>query len=236
MTDGLLVLDFDGTVCLGDEPALAYAREVAAAAGDAGAAIVARVIAFLLDGDHRGEPELQRAADGYQAAARLGIAAGLDVDALHEAYRRSRLALHAGDVAVHAPAGIRDLLHRLGPRIATVLVTNAPDGGLHRVLDLLGLDGAFAEVHGDAGKPEGMTPIVTDLMRRHGIDDPSGILSVGDIWRNDLEPVQQIGGHTALVDRWGRGDGRPDHRAATTEALYPVIEAWASSIRRVNPV
>lgn len=235
MTDGALVLDFDGTVCLGDEPMLAYAREVAAVAGASGPSIVVRVIEFLLDGDHRGQADLVRAADGYQATARLGIAAGLDADALHEAYRRSRIALHAGDVSVHAPEGIRDLLERLRPGIVTVLVTNAPDAGLQRVLDLLGLGGAFDEVHGDAGKPDGMTPILTDLMARHGLDDPRRILSVGDIWRNDLEPAQRLGARTALVDRWGRGTGSPDASAPSTEALYPAIEAWAADVRGLNP-
>jgi FMN phosphatase YigB (HAD superfamily) len=235
MTLGVLVLDFDGTVCLGDDPMLAYAREVAVEAGDAGPAIVARVMEFLLDGDHREEPELMRAADGYQAAARLGHAAGLDLDQLNEAYRRSRVALHAGDVPVHAPEGIRELLEGLRPQIATVLVTNAPDEGLHRVLGLLGIDDVFDEVHGDANKPDGMTPILEDLMDRHRLDDPRRMLSVGDIWRNDLEPAQRLGARTALIDRWARGSGTPDHRASSTESLYPAIEEWALSIGRVNP-
>lgn len=227
---GVLVLDFDGTVCLGDEPMLRYAREVAAVSGERGPAIVHRVTEFLLDGDHRGDPELAGAQDGYQVAVRLGWAAGATREQLHEAYRLSRVPLHAGEVAVHAPQGLRELLAELADRIRIVLVTNAPDAGLHRVLDRLGLGDSFHEVHGDAGKPEGMTPILQALLDRHGIaESPRRLLSIGDIWRNDLEPAQLLGARTALVDRWGRGEGRPDARAATLEQLYPFIRDWARS-------
>lgn len=228
--DGVLVLDFDGTVCLGDEPMLRYAHEVARVAGEAGPGIVQRVTEFLLDGDHREEPALARAQDGYQVAARLGWAAGASREDLQQAYQLSRVPLHAGEVAVHAPEGLAELLAELAGRIRIVLVTNAPDAGLHRVLDRLGLGGSFHEVHGDAGKPEGMTPILTGLLQQHGIaDQPQRLLSIGDIWRNDLEPAQALGARTALVDRWGRGGGQPDARAATLEQLYPFIRDWARS-------
>ena len=58
---------------------------------------------------------------------------------------------------------------------------------------------------------------------------PAALLSVGDVWRNDLEPAAAIGAATAFVDRFDRGEGSPTFRGRTLKALLPDIERWWSA-------
>ena len=61
--------------------------------------------------------------------------------------------------------------------------------------------------------------------------DPATLMSVGDIWVNDIAPALELGCATAFIDRSGR-DLRPAHaRGRTMQDLYPAIEAWARSPR-----
>ncbi|MER3394467.1 MAG: hypothetical protein RIA38_05840, partial [Microcella pacifica] len=66
MSEGLLILDFDGTLCLGDAPVIAYATEVARSLGHPERSIQEPLEAFLggvSDGPFAGS------ADGYGAVA-----------------------------------------------------------------------------------------------------------------------------------------------------------------------
>ena len=47
MSEGLLILDFDGTLCLGDAPVIAYATEVARSLGHPERSIQEPLEAFL---------------------------------------------------------------------------------------------------------------------------------------------------------------------------------------------
>ena len=64
-------------------------------------------------------------------------------------------------------------------------------------------------------------PAVLDRLLAEASLPPDRLLSVGDVWRNDLEPAAAIGAATAFVDRFGRGEGSPTFRARTLEALLP---------------
>ena len=230
MTSGVLVLDFDGTVCLGDAPVYEYAAAVVRrlperdrAAGDE------RLRAALADffAGAR-QPDLATAPDGYAAVAALASELAVSDADRNAAYLESRTAVHAGEVPIFAPPGLRALLTEAREHARVVLVTNAPEHGVASLLDILGLQGLFDGVHGDAGKPAGMTSIVDALLADAGLSStPERLLSVGDIWANDLAPAAARGCVTALVDRHGTGDGTPTHRAATLVELYPAITAWA---------
>jgi FMN phosphatase YigB (HAD superfamily) len=218
-----VVWDFDGTVCLGDGPVRAYAsaagsRLAAAAAAD----LQSRLAAWLAGGS------ADDAIDGYALVASVATAHGLDGAGLSAAYRESRAALHDGRIDVHAPEGLAALLASRPADVRCALVTNAPVQGIEPVLDRIGLAGAFDVLLGDAGKPAGMPAVLERLLHRFDVL-PDALLSVGDIWVNDLEPAARIGGTTALIDRFGRGGGSPDLRAASLPGLYPDLEAWWSA-------
>lgn len=230
MTSGVLVLDFDGTVCLGDAPVLEYAdavvRKLPRAQRPAGEARLRGALADFLAGVRN--PDLAAAPDGYYAVAALADELGVTDDDRNAAYLESRIRVHAGEVPIFAPPGLRDVLEEARRNVRVVLVTNAPEHGVEGLLGILGIGGVFDEVRGDARKPAGMGGILDRLLADAGIGGrPQRLLSVGDIWPNDLEPAHVRGCATALVDRYGSGTGTPTHRAATLPELYPAILDWA---------
>jgi FMN phosphatase YigB (HAD superfamily) len=210
----IVVLDFDGTVAIGDEPVLAYFRGVA---GDEADALLA---SWARTGEgHR---------DGYALVADWAAAQGVPDHVRSAAYAASRSALHEGTAAVAAPAGLADLLRRRPAEVRCVLLTNAPVDGIEAVLARLGLTGLLDELIGDARKPGGMPEVLARLLDAAALP-ADRLLSVGDIWRNDLEPAAAIGAATAFVDRFGRGEGDPTFRGHTLDALLPDIERWWSA-------
>lgn len=214
-------MDFDGTICLGDGPIWAYADGVLAhLPADQANGITAALRAYL-DGD----PAAGDHVDGYSALAAL---AGPHVAApvLDDAYTRSRRALEDARIDIHAPDGLADLLDELAGRVRRVVVTNAPDTGLDVALERLGLAERIDEVVASAAKPEGAPAVLTRLLAGAA---PRELMSVGDIWRNDIAPALDAGCATAFVDRSGRDD-RPAHvRARTIQPLYPAIREWANA-------
>lgn len=233
MSGRVLLLDFDGTVCVGDGPALRYAEEVGSRLGAAGAeALRTSAAAFL-----RGNGDTP-AEDLYQLVQEVAAAHGLPRDDLGRAYLASRAALVGGELEVAAPAGLAALLAELGPAVHVVVLTNAPAAGLDVLLARLGLAGAVHEAIGDAGKPVGMAAAVERLLDAHGIAaQPWRLLSVGDLWANDLRAPRERGCATAYIDRFDRRRGPADARAATFEQLYDMVRAWAAGARHpVNSV
>jgi len=220
---GVLVLDFDGTVCLGDGPVWAYADAILPHLDERLARHVTDGLLAYLE-DHPGAGTY---ADGYGAIAAL---AGPHVPAqlLEAAYAASRTALAEGGLDIHAPEGLVELLGRLRPGVRAVVVTNAPSTGLAEALDALGLAGSVDEVIPSAGKPAGSAAVLGTLLAGA---DPVTLMSVGDIWVNDIQPALQLGCATAFIDRGGH-DLRPAHaRGRTIQDLYPALEAWARSPR-----
>lgn len=220
-----MLLDFDGTVCVGDAPVWAYADAVVstARASEPEAAALREALAAFL----RGEPEAPPYPDGYAAVAALaaGFAAAADLDA---AYERSRRALAAGSVEVEAPAGLVGLLAELGA-IGTerVLITNAPAEGVIETLARTGLDAVIDRVVTGAQKPDGWSRLLPQFLAHR---DPARVLAVGDIWRNDLEEPAAAGCVTALIDRSGRQSAPADLVAPAFEDLYPAISDWARGV------
>lgn len=223
MSDGLLILDFDGTLCLGDAPVIAYATEVARALGHAERSILEPLGAFL---DGASDGPFARSADGYGAVAQWARERGLGEQELGEAYVRSRAALDSGDLEVSIPPGITDFLggFRHWDR---VLVTNAPREGTERLVHALGLAPHLERVIGDARKPDGLRALTAEGAELDTARWPR-ILSVGDIWRNDLEPIADRGA-TALIERHGQPDARPTFRSALIETLYGDLAHWRTA-------
>ncbi|HAQ60361.1 MAG TPA: hydrolase [Microbacterium sp.] len=227
-----LILDFDGTVCLGDGPALAYARGLAAAHPEL--ADLEHRVARHLAGD--AVAEFAGAADGYQAVQSAAVRRGVEPSAIQNAFHAARRLLSKEGLGVHTPDGFADWavrVRRAGAEI--LLVTNAPAAGLDGVLRLLGIEDSFDRVVADAGKPEGMHAVLDDVAARNGPITPGTVLSVGDIWVNDLSVPHARTAATALIDPHGRQAGTPDVRVGSFTDLYMWSEAWAHGTAAGEP-
>ena len=227
----MLVLDFDGTICLGDGPVWAYADAITPYLDQR----LARQVSDGLLAYLEGHATAATYADGYSAIAALA-GPHVPASALKAAYGSSRDALADGRLDIHAPDGLADLLDRIAPAVRIVVVTNAPSTGLDTALAKIGLTAHVDQVIPSAGKPAGSQQTFTGLLAGAA---PAHLMSVGDIWVNDIEPALAIGAATAFVDRSGRDD-RPAHAKATdiTE-LYAAIEKWSSdpvSFLEANPI
>ncbi|GAA4680617.1 HAD family hydrolase [Frondihabitans cladoniiphilus] len=238
VTTKLLVLDFDGTICLGDGPVYSYARRLdeALAARDPEhpAGLVETTLRRFLGEDVEADEMLVQALetvigspDGYAAAARLAHSRGITNAELSAAYQGSRDELATGSIPTWAPPGLPSFLQSLPDDVLRVLVTNAPEAGIVQQLAHLGLAGLFGELVTSAGKPAGMPTILERLRADHGVA-ADHLLSVGDIWMNDLEPAHRQGSATALIERLPAPEAVPDFRAPTFEDLYEPIGAWVN--------
>lgn len=254
MRNQLILLDFDGTLCLGDDPVLFYAEEadrLLAEQGrdvpDAGTVRAAVERAFAQNtllaseirydasgwplgvdqeavrsaaaqeaGKAKAHPTSWPLQDGYQLVQLLAVQAGLSDEEAGVAFAQGRRALLARGLEhsdVHAPQGADELLARLREVAGVVLITNSPADAFGPWLEHLGLSDSFDAVINGAQKPFGMPAAVRAAQEQAGLEvDPERIISVGDIWRNDLEHVDAQGGTTVLIDRFGTGLGAPTHR------------------------
>lgn len=220
MGRSLLVLDFDGTVCLGDDAVYAYARELAIHPG--GESVAVDLARFFEDPD--ADPRLADADDGYQAVWKLAALVGISTDHRNVAYRASREKLDAA--ALQTPPGLIGLLEELDVR--RVLCTNAPGHRLEPLLEALGLRDVIDYVLPDARKPSLMSMHLSKLLGAAGLDDhPEQLMSVGDIWHNDIQAALEMGCATAYVDTYGRRRGPAHVRATTLPEVYDDLRAWA---------
>jgi FMN phosphatase YigB (HAD superfamily) len=259
----LLLLDFDGTLCLGDDPVLAYADQVdnlldqrarksarertvreAVTAAFAQNLLLVEDIQYEAAGTPaavstdptpttgKAHPVSWPLQDGYQLVQLLATQSGLTNEETGHAFRQARrnlLARGLDSTDVHAPPEAAALLDEArGSGLTAVLATNAPAEGFDVWLQALGLQNSFDAVINSAQKPFGM-PQTLEQARcagPHPVPETE-ILSVGDIWANDLAHVDALGGATVLIDRFGTGLGEPDHRVWSFEQSSPIILRWA---------
>ena len=266
----LLVLDFDGTLCLGDDPVLTYAAHVDATLADRGLTgnlprqvhqivsealatdqLLAAEITYRTDGTpvavaeelggqeptHKSEahPVSWPLQDGYQLTQLLAHQAGLTGAESGQCFRQARRALVAAGLEssdLHAPGGATEVLAEVRDRAVVVLITNSPADGFAPWLQALGLSESFDAVINDARKPFGM-PEALDAARAETDRSPGEtatsqdlVLSIGDIWRNDLAHVSADGGTTVLIDRFSTGLGAPDHRVTDWSQAADILRTW----------
>ena len=222
-----VLFDFDGTVVLGHGPVRAYAGAVARRISAADAS------RFLEEFDAALDPMTEDVLDGYDLVRLVAERHGVDAATLGDAYLESRMQLGTAAVPVSAPEGLGAFLERVGGLAHRVLVTNAPATRIPETLAMLGLAHGFDEIRTEAGKPAGLEAIIDELL------EVGPVLSVGDIWANDLAPAYARGAATALVAPAGivPWDANPTFRAEHLPELYDDMAAWlaeASSTVRTN--
>lgn len=228
--DRILLLDLDGTVCRGDEQVHEYARLVGTElTGKAARELSSAVSAFLDSPDDAARcGVLADAQDGYQAVETIGRALGATAGQLHHAFHTTRARLYAGQVCADVPTGLVELLSGLPDSARVVLATNAPADGLANLLHRLHVATSLDEVITEVGKPAGLGPVVDRLLAQAAAASvPQRLLSVGDIWENDLRVPLERGCRTAYIDRFGRNQGPAHYRAEVLEDLYDHIRDWA---------
>lgn len=215
----VLLLDFDGTLCTGDAPVLAYAEEASRDLSPTRAADLATTLRAFLDGRLGARWE-----DGYDAVHALATPV-LSEDQLNAAYARSRARLAEGTLPVATPPHLHDFLATLAPHARRILVTNAPLHGVAHTLTRLGLDPVLDGVVPDAGKPGGWTRVLPQIL---GDAPTRGSVSVGDVYRNDIAPLIPTGIETAFIDRFGTAGlpAAPTWTAPTFPDLYPALSRW----------
>lgn len=235
ITQPIILFDFDGTVTVGDGPVLAYARQAAAAlennpTNPRGRSAFLETVTNGLTHLALIDPPV---LDGYDLVRGIALRHGLDDALLSRAYLASREALGTPQAPVSAPAGLAETLAELRMLgVHLVLGTNAPDIRVTETLTELGLAGLFDQIVTSVGKPAGMAALLDSLgVSPHG-DAP--VLSVGDVWANDLEPVQSRGHSTALVGSLGVASpstAKPTYQADTLTQLLPHLTTWARQQR-----
>lgn len=264
MRQKLLLLDFDGTLCVGHDPVFAYAERIDALLAergltgqfprsvraiaedafaqnsllveeidydDAGLPVAAAQDLAAPRPNTRAHPVSWPLQDGYQLVQLLARQAGLsdeDAGAMFRISRKDLLTEGLASTDVHAPEGTHQLLEQVRTGVVVVLATNAPADAFQPWLEQLDLTEAFDAVINDSGKPFGMPQVLQHAKAAGGERvAEEHVLSVGDIWRNDLAEVHAEGGQTILVDRFATGLGTPDHRVRSFTDAAGFIRTWS---------
>lgn len=238
MTQQLLVVDFDGTVYRGDDPARRYARRIAATLPPEDAErylaaferyVAEGVAAAHESGDTVEAAALRESVDHWGAAMQLAQRChGVSAAVLEEAFAGARTDMLDPSCEIEVVAPLVDALRALRGRVRVLLATNSPLPGLAPLLDRLGVAGAFDDVLPGAGKPDGLRRL---LQRELGPDlrtRPWRLFSLGDHYYNEIAPAVEIGAAAGYIDRFGRADGPATACAPLAEQLLPAIHAWVA--------
>jgi FMN phosphatase YigB (HAD superfamily) len=220
--DKTLLFDFDGTLSLGVGPVVAYARAVAQQLPDEDSAALVNTIIAALDEHPSGRVPGTSAIDGYDLVRLTSADHGIRPEMLGEAYLASRAHLGSTLAPVVAPDGIAAFLVEAREYANLVVATNAPDIRIDAALEVLGLNGLFDAVYTSLGKPNGLNAVLDDWLPR------GEVLSIGDVWVNDLAPAHARGALTALVGPTfdETPDVTPTFSAHHLHDLYPAITEW----------
>lgn len=203
-----MLFDFDGTVCLGDGPVLAYAEAAYERMDEADATRVRHAFESWMRGEGEGTYH-----DAYGALA--GLARPVLGDELSEAYMDSRRRLVHDDLGVRPPEGLHELLDALGAAgCERVLLTNSPAVGMAETLEHLGVAGRFEQTVVSGHKPHRMQEHIRALL---GTQPPRRLASIGDNLRNDVAPALDLGAYGFLITgSWGSVSASAREEGAVT--------------------
>ena len=238
MSAPLLVVDFDGTVCRGDAPVRYYAAVIADSLPAARARdFLAAIERYLAEGpaaaaactDTVEAAALREAVDSWGAVLSLAARGyGVPAGVIGQAFARCRAWMTDPACAAGLVAPLMDTLADLRGGTQIVLVTNSPRDSMLPLLRRLGILAAFDDIVAGASKPDGLRRFLQQSLGPDLRAQPWRVLSIGDHYRNDIEPAVEIGARAAYIDRFGRADGPATARARRVEDLLPVLRAWAA--------
>lgn len=217
----VLLLDFDGTVCLGDGPVLAYAEEAFKYLPANRRPAAQDELNGFLTGDR---DLLRRYSDGYGCVHDL-VVDHLGPQQLSAAFLTSRRRLATEDLGTFAAPGVRELLTSLNTAVTRVLLTNSPAVGLVESLERFGLSHLLDQVVVGARKQHRMAEHIDALT---GGRPPATLISVGDHWANDLAVPLERGCVTAYISQHAWADEPAHLHGRDLATLAPGILDWAT--------
>lgn len=189
-----VVFDFDGTVCLGNDPVRAYAEGVGSHLDQGEASAMNDELERFL----KRPSDFPQYSDGYDVV-QSHATGRLTSEQTQEAYMRSRRLLAKGVFDVRPPERLGWMLRRMGELgCRRVLASNSPIIGLREALDSFGVLDDFDEVIPGVGKPKGWDVLIDRFVDKRHSGVP-GLLSIGDYWKNDMAPVVAAGQLTAFI-------------------------------------
>jgi FMN phosphatase YigB (HAD superfamily) len=234
----LLVVDFDGTVCRGDAPVRYYAAVIADSMPPPDAReFLDAIERYLAQGpaaaaastDTVAAAALREAVDSWGAVLSLAARGyAVPTGVIEDAFARCREWMIDPACAVELVTPLLDTLADLRADARIVLVTNSPRDSMLPLLRRLGILDAFDDIVAGAGKPDGLRRFLQHSLGPDLRARPWRLFSIGDHYRNDIEPAVEIGAGAAYIDRYGRADGPATARARRAEDLLPVLRAWAA--------
>lgn len=127
---------------------------------------------------------------------------GLSQDGLQEAFYATRAHMQSEAFSMTGLPGLRaaiDALRNSGVHV--VLATNSPEPDSRAILEKLGLTGAFDDCIFNAQKP---VKILEHFEKWHQMFQVpyESMVSIGDHYRNEIEPAAKIGMKTIYIDRY----------------------------------
>lgn len=226
----LLVLDFDGTLWRGNEPLESYAA--AASRGLVPAErepYLAAVRAFLGGARWRVVGAAAPPEDGWSAVASFALARGVSQAQLRDAFLQVREDMAAGAFHMEVPAGLADFLAWSRRWCRVVVATNSPASSVEPVLDRLGLAGLLDDVAAGASKPGSLVGLVEGWAERYGASRER-VMSIGDHYRNDIEPAARAGWSTAYITPWRWVPGPCSLVGTRVEEILPGLREWVETV------
>jgi FMN phosphatase YigB (HAD superfamily) len=232
----LLIIDLDGTVYRGDAPVRYYAELISGVLpAEQAPAYLAAVDRYLESGpaaasateDTVEAAVLREAVDGWGAASGLAARCHAIPEYVTEAaFARARrwMATPACPIEVVEPLLLA--VAELRSEAEACLVTNTGHEDLDRFLDRIGIDGCFDDVVAGADKPDGLRRLLRARLGPDLRQRPWRAFSVGDHYRNDIEPAAEIGAGCGYIDRYGRADGPATVTRPRAEDVLPALRAW----------
>jgi FMN phosphatase YigB (HAD superfamily) len=237
LSERLIAVDFDGTVVRGDAPVRYYGAQIAAGLPGPAAARYRAALDQYLSAEPaaaagRADPAeaaaLAGAIDSWEAARDLGLCHGVSMAAIKAAFASCREWMIGPECDVGLAAPVIDALASLRAHARITLVTNSPEESMLPLLRRLGILDCFDQIVAGAGKPAGMRSFL-DRSLADGLGGEGWrIFSLGDHYRNDIEPAVRIGAATGYIDRYGRADGPASARGRIAEDVLPALRAWAA--------
>ena len=235
MSGLLLIVDFDGTTYRGDAPVRYYASLIANTLANP-APYLAALERYLAQGpiaarDSEDTVEaavLRESVDPWGAAFHLATRCyDVPLDVTEYAFTRCRLWMIKPECEVEVVTPLLDTLSDLRSAVQINIITNSGALGLQPLLVRLGIADSFDDVIAGAGKPDGLRRFLQRSLGKDLRERPWRAFSIGDHYRNDIQPAAEIGAGCAYIDRYDRKDGPATASASAAEDLLPVLRAWA---------
>lgn len=170
------------------------------------------------------------AGDNWEAVVILANPYLPSHDLLQEAFLETRVYMNEGDCPLEVAPDLREFLKQYRGRVKLACASNSPAEAAETLLKRLDLYDAFDQVFSSAGKPEGLLRIAEAAW-----DGPvvaSRTVSVGDNYKNDIEPALAAGWATAHISPHGYFPGPSTARGYTIEDVLPFLRDWVDALQR----